>query len=201
MVNQPRTFVLTINKRIPCFDETTAHLNALGLKWEPFYGMDNTICKMTPVDTFDNDRFGERIAPKHICAQLTHYMLWKTMVYLPETTFWVLEYDVEFLPGWEKAYNDAISVLPADWDVVFLGSCCCTGRWTNHIGKNLYDVRYPLCGHAIMYNKKALPVLIETHQKFYAPLDIAMAHDSLPKLNVYTILPAMITQRNTHLPT
>jgi len=162
--------------------------------------MDNTLCRLNPVDTFDLDRFGERIGPKHIAATLTHYMLWKVMCYLPENTFWALEYDVEFVPGWEQNYNEAMSVLPADWDIVFLGSCCCVGRHQRHIGKNLFEVRYPLCGHALMYNKKALPVLLEIHQKINMPLDIAMVYSSLPKLRVYTILKPIVQQRNNYLP-
>jgi len=193
----PRTFVLTVNRHIARFDKTAAHLTESGLVWEPFYCMDNQICRLTPMDTFDVDRAGERIAPKHICAQMSHYMLWKVMTYLPEDMFWALEYDVVLVPDWRAKFDSAMSVLPDDWDMVFLGSCCCEYRENKPIAKNLFEVKYPLCGHAIMYRKKALHVLLEVHQKFYAPLDIALLNDSLPKLRVYTILPAMINQRDT----
>lgn len=199
MINQPRTFVLTVNRPIPQFDETTAHLNDLGLKWEPFLGMDKKLCRLSAVDTFDINRAGERISYAIVAASLTHYMMWKAMLYMPEDVFWVLEYDCEFVPGWEAQYETAMSVLPSNWDVVFIGSCCCRGRPTTPIGKNLFDVRYPLCGHAIMYNKKALPVLLQEHQKISAPLDIALMHQSFPKLNVYTILPRLVGQRRTPL--
>lgn len=200
MNDQPRTFVLTVNRRIACFDETAAHLNDLGLKWERFDGMDNQICRLTPVDTFDVDRVGERIHFKCVAAALSHYLLWKVMLYLPEDVFWVLEYDCEFVPEWDAQYRAAMSVLPEDWDVLFLGSCCTKGREQRHIGNNLYEVKYPLCGHAICYRKKALPVLLETHQKIYAPLDIAMVQMSLPKLRCYVILPAIVNQRRNFLP-
>jgi GR25 family glycosyltransferase involved in LPS biosynthesis len=196
----PRTFILTVNRSIPCFDNTAAHLDSLGLKWERFNGMDNQLCRLNPVDTFDFDRVGERIGPKHIAATLSHYMMWKVMSYAPEDVFWCLEYDVEFMPDWENQYREAMSVLPDDWDVLFLGSCCCTGRETRHIAKNLYEVKYPLCGHAIMYHKKAFPVLLQEHQKICAPLDIALMHQSFPKLKVFTILPSIIGQHSTPLP-
>jgi hypothetical protein len=51
-----------------------------------------------------------------------------------------------------------------------------------------------------MYRKKALPVLLDVHQKIWASLDIAMEYESLPKLRVYTILPRMVNQRATPLP-
>lgn len=200
MNDQPRTFVLTVNRPIPCFDETAAHLDSLGLKWERFDGMDNQKCRLNPVDTFDLDRAGERIGPKHIAATLSHYMLWKVMSYLPEDLFWVLEYDCEFVPDWGAQYRTAFAALPPDWDVLFLGSCCTKGREQQQVANNLFTVKYPLCGHAIMYRKKALPVLLAEHQKICAPLDIALTLQSFPKLNVFCILPRIVEQRRTYLP-
>lgn len=198
-MNPPRTFVITVNRRIACFDKTAAHLDAMGIKWERFDGMDNQICRLTPVDTFDLDRAGEKIAPKHICAQLSHYMLWKVMLYLPQDVFWVLEYDAVMVPDWQAQYDRAMSVLPADWDLVHIGSCCYRHLEKKPIGQNLFEVKYPLCGHAIMYRKKALPILLQENQKFWAPLDIALAHNSYPKLRVYTILPSICGQLGTPL--
>jgi hypothetical protein len=198
----PRTFVITVNRPepIPKYEATCKHLQEMGIPFEPFYGLDNRVCQLLPVDTFDIDRVGDKISSTHIAAHLTHYLMWKVLSYMPEDAFWVLEYDAQFEPGWRERYEDAMSVIPDDWDVVFLGSCCTVGRPTVHIGKSLYEVKWPLCGHAIMYRKKALPVLLEAHQKVWAPLDIALYHDSLPKLKVYTILPRMVSQLNTAIP-
>lgn len=202
MTPLPRTFVITVNRPepIPKYEATKQHLAEQGIPFEPFYGLDNQKCKLLPVDTFDVDRKGDKISPIHIVAHLTHYLMWKVLSYLPEDAFWVLEYDALFEPGWREQYKKAMEVLPADWDVVFLGSCCCDGRPTTHIGNNLYEVKWPLCGHALMLRKKALPVLLEVHQKVWAPLDIALFEDSLPKLRVYTILPRLVVQRDTLIP-
>lgn len=205
-MNLPRTFVLTVRRPIKRFTDTCAHLDEIGIKYEPFYGFDNQITRLNAKDSFDLDRAGERLEAKHVAATLTHYLLWAVMQYdtndygWSEDYFVVLEFDVRFVDGWEKQYEEAMSVLPVDWDVVYLGSCCCDGRPVTHIGKNLYDVRYPLCGHAIMYRKKCLETLLDVHQKINMPLDIAMYHMSLPKLKVYTILPSIVGQHNTFLP-
>lgn len=196
----PRTFVLTVNRPIQRFDDTMKHLNSLKIQWERFNGMDNQLCRLSPVDTFDIDRVGEKIGSKHIAATLSHYMIWKVMMYQPEDSFWVLEYDVRMTIEWKAEYKEALAVLPEDWDMVFLGSCCCNGRETKFIGNNLYEVKYPLCGHAIMYRKKALPVLLQEHQKICMPLDVALYYQSLPKLRVYTILPPIVVQAGTPLP-
>ena len=205
-MNFPRTFVLTVRRPIKRFDETTNHLNEIGIKWERFDGMDNTICKLLPVETFDIDRAGDKIGPKHIAATLTHILLWQTMKYQPDESFVALEFDVRFVEDWQKQFDDAMSVLPEDWDLIYLGSCCCKGRNTYGVFRedgsvsNLYDVRYPLCGHAIMYRKKCLETLLTIHQKINMPLDIAMFNLSLPKLRCYTILPPICTQFNTLMP-
>ena len=204
----PRTFVLTVRRQIKRFDETVKHLDEQGIKWERFDGFDNQVCRLQAMDTFDMDRAGERLQAKHVAATLTHYLLWGVMAYQPDESFVALEFDVRFVDGWKEQFDNAMSRLPDDWDIVYLGSCCCKGRETYPVvafqgvtgTTNLYDVRYPLCGHAIMYRKKCLETLLTIHQKINMPLDIAMFHLSLPKLRVYTILPSIVTQHNTDLP-
>lgn len=195
----PRTFVLTVDREIKCFNETAQHLDSMILGWERFNGFDNQICRLNAKDTFDLDRAGERLETKHVAATLSHYLVWKVMQYQPDDCFWVLEYDVRLVHDWQQTYALALRNLPDDWDVFFLGSCCCKGRNTTLVGGNVYEVIYPLCGHAIMYRKKALPTLLKEHQKINAPLDIAMFHMSLPKLRVYTALPPIV-QQATPLP-
>lgn len=206
-VNFPRTLVLTVNRPIKRFDDTAKHLDEIGIKWEPFYGFDNQVCRLQAMDSFDLDRAGEKLQAKHVAATLTHWAAWKVMQYQPDESFVALEFDVRFVDGWQLAFDDAMLDLPDDWDLVYLGSCCCEGRLkypvTTKDGKPsrfLYDVRYPLCGHAIMYRKKCLETLLTIHQKINMPLDIAMFNMSLPKLRVYTILPSIVEQHNTFLP-
>ncbi len=209
-MNLPRTFVLTVRRPIKRFDDTTAHLDELGIKWERFDGMDNQVCRLNPVETFDLDRAGERIGSKHIAATLTHILLWQTMKYQDDDSFIALEFDVRFVDGWREQFDVAMQFLPDDWDLVYLGSCCCKGRETStvetklqdgwSVSSNLYEVKYPLCGHAIMYRKKCLETLLTIHQKINMPLDIAMFHMSLPQLKVYTILPRIVEQHATFLP-
>lgn len=202
----PRVLVLTVKRPIKRYDETIKHLNEEGIKWERFDGFDNQVCRLSAKDSFDLDRAGERLEAKHVAATLTHWSAWKVMSYQPDDSFWILEFDVRMVEGWRERYDKAMSVLPDDWDMVYLGSCCTKGRNSTSIDlpngmlSGLYDVRYPLCGHAIMYRKKCLETLLTVHQKINMPLDIAMFYNSLPKLRVYTILPSIIGQAGTILP-
>ena len=199
-MNLPRTFVLTVDRDIQRFDVTAKHLDDVGIKWERFNGFDNQICRLLPIDTFDLDRAGEKIGSKHIAATLSHYLIWKVMQYQPDDSFIVLEYDVEMAEKWDSRFYGLTKVLPDDWDIVFLGSCCCKGRETKHISGDCYEVKYPLCGHAMMFRKKALTVLLKEHQKICMPLDVALFYQSLPKLRVYTAIPPIVNQRGTPLP-
>ncbi len=196
----PRTFVLTVDREIKCFTETAQHLDEMGVEWERFNGFDNKICRLQAKDTFDLDRAGEKLEAKHVAATLSHYLVWKVMQYQPDDTFWVLEYDVRLVHDWETTYASALEWMPEDWDILFLGSCCTKGRPTTHIGGNIYEVKFPLCGHGLCYRKKALPILLREHQKINAPLDIAMFYNSLPQLKVYTALPPIVVQAGAALP-
>lgn len=196
----PRTLVLTIPRCADKYELTRANLAEHGLPCEPFYGVDRDVFRLLPMDTFDVDRVGDKIGHCHVAACISHYLMWKVMSYLDGDAFWALEYDAMMEPDWRTRYERAMAGLPDDWDIVFLGSCCTQGRPTRQVGENLFEVKYPLCGHGIMIRKKALPVLLDTHQKVWGPLDIAMFYTSLPKLRVYTILPAIIGQRDTAFP-
>lgn len=200
MIDLPKVWVLTVDRKIARFDVTIKHLNEQGIKWELFLGFDNERTKLTPVMTFDLDRAGERIGPKHIAATLSHMAIWYVQLYQPDDSFIVFEYDVELVSDWRSCYEEAMSVMPDDWDVVMLGSGCREGRETRHVAMNVYEVKYPLAGHAIMYRKKALPLLIREHQRIYQPLDIAMFFQSFPQLRVYTVVPPIANQRGTPLP-
>ncbi len=194
----PRAFVLTVDRPIKRFDETSAHLDEIGLEWERFNGVDNQICQLTPVHTFDLDRAGEKIGPKHIAVTISYLMLWKVMQYSPEDRWWSLEYDVRMVEGWQEQYERAMSVMPEDTDIIFLGSCCCVGRETKHIAENVYEIKYPLCGHAMEIRRSALKVLLQEQQNIRMPLDIGLFYQSFPKLKVMTILPALVEQHGTY---
>lgn len=196
----PKTWVLTVDRHIARFEVTAKHLDELGVNWHRFDGYDNERCKLSPVMTFDLDRAGERIGSKHIAATLSHMAIWYVQLYQPDDSFIVYEYDVELAPDWRTQFNRAMKVMPDDWDVIMLGSGCRAGRETKHIAENVYEIKYPLAGHAIMYRKKALPVLIREHQRIYQPLDIAMFMQSFPLLRVYTIVEPIANQRGTPLP-
>lgn len=196
----PRIWVLSVERHIQRYDDTSIHLDRLGIPFEKFNGFDNTKTRLLPMDSFDFDRVGEHIGPKHIAATLSHMAIWFVMSYQPDDHFIVFEYDVRIATNFAEQYAEVMENLPDDWQVCFLGSCCCAGRKQTQIKGNVYEVEMPLCGHALMYRKSALPILIREHQKIHQPLDIAMVTQSLPLLKTYVVLPRIVEQHGTPLP-
>lgn len=137
--------------------------------------------------------------PKPVGIFLSHYMLWDAMQLLPEQHTFILEDDAKFQDGWKEKFERALQDVPADFDILFVGSCCCNHRPTTHIKGLINEVKYPMCFHAYVVAKKAVPHLLATNRDCYAPIDISVTFHSFDKLKVYTILPRIVDQFNTEI--
>lgn len=200
MKDFPRVLVTSGPWRQDRWEERSAHLKERGIPHELFVGLDTDRMHLTAVDRFPIDGHPDyHIGNKEVVCCLRYYVMWRAMTYMPEDAFMTMDDDAVFPENWREQWDSAMAVLPDDWDIVSVGCCCCTGRPTEHIGNNLYEVKYPLCNHVMMVRKKALPVLLDVHQRIWAPLDIAMFYDSMPKLRVYTIFPRLAEQKNVTL--
>lgn len=130
---------------------------------------------------------------------LSHIMLWSALLLVHEDHFLILEDDAQFPENWHARFVAALNDAPRGFDMLYVGSCCCKGMPTTHIKGEVFDVRYPQCTHAYVVAKKALPVLLSTNRKAYAPVDIALNLHSHPLLKVYTVLPRIVGQFNTDI--
>lgn len=210
MIALPRVFVVSGPWRQGAWERESRHLTDVGIPHEMFVGLDNDTCHVDHTSDPFVTKEGQSLHPdgktvycmghKALCGCIRTLMVFKALQYCPEDSFWVMDDDSEFIPDWRVHYESAMAVLPNDWDVVILGHCCCVGRPTTLVGNNLYDIRYPLSTHAFMVHKKALPTLHRVHMRMWAPMDIAMFHESFPLLRVYTILPRIAGQRGIPLP-
>ena len=136
------------------------------------------------------------VGPKVVGCWLSHRALWATLLLLPDDHVLVLEDDAIFPEGWRERFDRALSDVPPDFDVLYIGSCCAKDKNKTLVRGEVWDVRYPFCTHGYVVAKKALPTLIETQDAAgcYAPVDISMAIHSFPKLKVYTVLPRLLEQ-------
>ncbi len=147
----------------------------------------------------DNPGSGFRIGPKLTGVYLGHYLVWSICNALPDSHFLILEDDVILHPDFVARMEQAMKDVPADFDFLFLGSCCAAGKRQRHVQGEIFDVRYPLCNHAMVIAKKAMPVLLATQRKCYGPVDCVLAFHTFPHCKVYTQLPRSADQRDTEL--
>lgn len=147
-----------------------------------------------------NIETGETVKTKTVGSYLSLYMIYNIALSHPEWEYiLILEDDARFVEGWMDKLNQALIDVPSDFDWLFIGSCCTEGRDSKHIGGNVYEVKYPLCGHASLVARKALPHIIETSQHADYPMDVSLFDFTFDKLKVYTILPRLAEQENTPL--
>lgn len=203
-MNGWRTFVLSIQSNEEKLGRTMGFLGSHGIQAEAFYGLDATITGVNGTKwTYEIDHPGSNyhIGEKSINMHLSYLMLWKALSYIDGDAFVIFEDDVRLEPDWKEHWDAGIGHLPADWDLLHIGSCCCQGRGENQtVWGRLARVRYALCTHAYAVRKKALPLILNRCEKVWAGTDIALALDCMPHLQCYAFLPRLATQLDTVIP-
>lgn len=142
-----------------------------------------------------------RLPCKTVGNYLSLYMVYNIALSHPEWEYiFFIEDDARFVEDWEEKLMDVLEDIPEDFDFLFVGNCCSEGRPTTHIEGDLYEVKYPLCGHASIIAHKALPKLIEGCRDACIPMDVNLFDKVFKDLKVYTILPSLAVQKDTYLP-
>ena len=178
------------------------HFKERGLEDVSFYyGIHAKTAGLATVNTYEIDNPGSKynIGAHGVGIYVAFRGLWSAMMLLPESHFFVVEHDVELAPDWKARYEQAILDAPEDFDVLFIGSCCASDKKSRHIKGEIFEVRYPFCNHACVIAKKALPTFLKKCNRCWAPIDIQLAMEAFPSLNVYTLLPSAAGQFNTVL--
>ena len=150
------------------------HFQERGLIAESFNGIHGITSGLRTTWPYEVDAPGRgwNIGIRPVATWLSFYMLWSALNLLPEPYFLTLEWDCQLPDNWRQRTEAALRDVPSDFDMLLLGSCCCADRPKTHVAGDVWDVRYPQCGHATIIAKKALPLLLRTQRKVYAPLDI-----------------------------
>jgi hypothetical protein len=196
-----RPFVMVV----PEFPQRTEfiqnHLRESGIAAEEFNCVSAALSGLKTVNPYEFDAPGQgwNVGPKAVALLVSFQMFWMAASFMPDDYFFFIEWDAKFLPDWKSRAEQAIKDTPPDFDFLFLGSCCCANKPTKHIKGEVFRVEFPMCNHAQIIAKKALPTLLRTQRKFYAPVDIALAFHSFPHLKVYTLLPRCVEQFDTKL--
>lgn len=197
-----RPFVVCVQELPERTSFILKHFKDVGLgDVEVFNGISARESGLVTEHTYDIDNPGTnyRIGKSPTACWVSFYMLWSALNLLPDEYFLTLEFDAQFPMDWKPKMETALRNAPPDWDVIMLGNCCAKGKPTTHVGGNLFEVKYPCCGHATLLAKKAIPTILKTQRKIYAPIDLSLIYHTFPMLKVYSVLPSLCSQFNTHL--
>lgn len=200
-----RAFVVVVPEIPEKTAQIQAHFKQVGVEAENFHGISANLSGLETTHVYERDNPGSgwRIGAKPVATWMSFYMLWSAMQYMPEDYFMTLEYDAKFHHDWRYRTEKALQDVPPDFDLLLLGSCNCNPRGQNppkkRVKGEVWDVRWPVCGHATIVAKKALKVMLETQRKVYAPLDISLMLHTFDHLKVYTVLPRICSQFDTFL--
>lgn len=197
-----RPFVVTLQEMPEKEKFIIDHLKSVGIEAETFNGIHGSTSGLRTIWPYEVDAPGSgwNIGMKPVATWLSFYMLYACLNMQPDEYYLQMEWDCKWPADWRSRTESALRDVPPDFDMLYLGSCCTKEMPQTHVKGQVWDVKYPQCGHATVIAKKAFPVLLSTQRKVYAPLDISLLFHTLPKLKVYTVLPRIAEQFDTNLP-
>ncbi len=201
-----KTFILGLPEKAERLARAVAHCEEQGIRGASVvWGINAEVAGLDTKHCYEVDSPGSgfRIGPKLTGVWLGHYMLWSICQQLPDEHFLLLEDDVILRDGFRERMEQAMADVPPNFDMLYLGNCCCKNHPMNRVKGDVWDFREPQCNHAMVVAKKAIPHLLTTQRKCYAPVDCGLIFDSFrpfPDFKVFTVLPRLCDQRDTEIP-
>lgn len=147
----------------------------------------------------DHPGTGFRVGYKITGIWLAHVMLWTHLSRLSDDRFLILEDDAQFHDDWKIRMNVGLSDLPGDFDFFHVGHCCLKGHPQTLVKGEVFETKHAQCTHAYIINRRALPFLLRTVRKCYAPLDCQLVLEVFPHLRTFALVPRCVSQFDTVL--
>lgn len=148
----------------------------------------------------DNPEENWFIPQKTVGVNVSVMMANAVMASHPEVEHWLLmEMDCRYQKNWQARLKQALKDVPPDFDFLIGGSCCAMDKPMQHIKGEIFEVKYPFCGHMTIISKRGVELTIEKQRDLTNPGDIEKTRMVFPSAKVYTILPTIALQLNTEL--
>lgn len=197
-----RTIAITLPENATRHEEAVQHFRERGLFVEWLHGFNAHVAGLfttLPYTKDDPARGGHIIPQRQVGSALSHIMAWNICRFLDDECVMIVEDDADFPEDWIERLTAAFEHTPNDVDILYVGNCNCADKPKELVGGDVFEVKWPFCTHAYIVWKKALPVMLATHRKIWAPVDLSLYFETLPQLKVYTVLPRIVSQRGTPL--
>lgn len=162
-----------------------------GIELDFIYGFFGKTLEVVPRIPMHSDYY---IGRGITCIYLSWLMAWQIALREGHDEFVMFEDDLflpeDFVPRLEKI----LSEKPSGCEMIFLGSCCTEDKFKQKITNDLYDVRYPMCLHAMWFKRSAVEKFLAQQHPANTPIDIVMEQKWLSQVNVLTVLPELVGQ-------
>jgi GR25 family glycosyltransferase involved in LPS biosynthesis len=192
-----RTICITIHDA----PRAMQHFVERGVNPLMFHGLDAARLGLRATHLFTDHRANHPITTR-IGVWLSHRSVWAACLLMPvqgdNDEFLIIEEDAKFPVDWKERLETARQHLPSDWDALYVGSCCALSTAPVHIAGEIFEFvgRYPMCSHALMLRRKALPKLIAAMDAggMRQPFDVALGVYAMPQMRVFGVLPRIVDQ-------
>ena len=199
----PLSFILTYEGSRASAPALSAELAKAGVKTSQFNWIDGQKAGLLTSHTFDLNIYGHKahIGPGMVANYLGNLAILSAVEAIGVDSVVIFEDDAWPKQDWTSRLDSCVAVLPKNWDMLFLGSCCCEDKPDKQrIGNtDLWRVYYANCTHAYAIRRKAIPSIRRALEKIYTNVDIATALHAMPSLEVYAVLPRLFDQTTTAL--
>jgi GR25 family glycosyltransferase involved in LPS biosynthesis len=195
----PKIFCLTLKETPHRKAYAEKHFKEHGLDVEFFEGINGGKFGLkTTIPYKDDNPEGPDyfIKEGRIGCLLSHFMLWKTLWHNTYDEILILEDDAILCENFKQKLIDIKNKLPIDWQYVFIGHCCLVPPEEQTVITEGIVIPHhpPMCTHAYMIKKSAIPTLIETNSQAWSAVDIQIQKRSLRILKYYVCNPPLINQ-------
>lgn len=162
-----------------------------GIELDFIYGFFGKTLEVVPRIPMHTDYFINRGIT---CIFLSWLMAWQIALREGHDEFVIFEDDLLLPDGFKEKFAKIRAEIPEACEMVFLGSCCTDGKGKAQVSEHLYDVRYPMCLHALWFRRSAVEKLLAQSHPANTPIDIVMEWHWLKPINVLTVLPELVGQ-------
>lgn len=152
------------------------------------YGLKSA--RVEPIDGKPYDMPGGYVA-----MNVSHYMLWETLMHLGGDEFLIFEDDVVLPEDFQARFAKHRAALPDDWQIAFMG-------WDSDGLRTTFNdltiqQRWFWGTHAYLVKREALPVLMETNHICSHHIDTQIIRRTLEPghLRWYNFFPSLVSQR------
>lgn len=162
-----------------------------GIELDFIYGFFGRTLEVVPRIPMHTDYFINRGIT---CIFLTWLMAWQMAYRDGHDEFVIFEDDLLLPDNFKERFAKIRADIPDTCDMVFLGNCCTEDKPKVHVAGDLYDIRYPMCLHALWFRRRAVEKLLQQQHPANTPIDIVMEWHWLKHVNVLTVLPELVGQ-------